>query len=211
VVAAVHYVVAFMHKRRSLERVAFLSLAAGFVLHTASLIMDWVEDGHYPLFGLRETVSFLAWTLVVAYLLTLTRYRTVALGGFTLPLVSVLTFTAMVARDSSTGATGELARSAGAPWIFPLHTTLLISAYAAFFVVFAASVMYLVQERELKHKNFGAFFHRLDGNSCSMLVAAADKHHILLLGTEKTHINIRRDIGSREMAHVFQTVGVGKG
>lgn len=161
VVAAIHYVVAFMHKRRSLERVAFMSLVAGFVLHTASLVTDWVEDGHYPLFGLRETLSFLAWTLVVAYLLTWTRYRTVALGSFTLPLVSLLTFTAMLARDSTAGATGELARSAGASWLFPLHTTLLIFAYAAFFVVFAASVMYLVQERELRHKTFGAFFHRL--------------------------------------------------
>ncbi len=161
VVAAIHYVLAFMHKRRSLERVAFLSLAAGFALHTTSLITDWVEDGRYPLFGLREALSFLAWTLVVAYLLTLTRYRTVALGSFTLPLVSILTFTAMVARDNSAGATGELARSAGSQWIFPLHTTLLLFAYAAFFVVFAASIMYLMQERALKHKNFGAFFHRL--------------------------------------------------
>ena len=161
VVAAVHYVVAFMHKRRSSERVAFMSLAAGFALHTASLVTDWVADGRYPLFGLREALSFLAWTLVVAYLLTFTRYRTVALGSFTLPLVSLLTFIAMVARDRSSVATGELTRSAGAPWIFPLHTTLLIFAYAAFFVVFAASVMYLVQERELKNKTFSAFFHRL--------------------------------------------------
>jgi cytochrome c-type biogenesis protein CcsB len=163
VVAAVHYVVAFMHKRRSSERVAFMSLAAGFALHTASLVTDWVEDGHYPLFGLRETFSFLAWTLVVTYLLSLilTRYRTLALGSFTLPLVSVLTFIAMVARDRTGAATSEITRSAGASWIFPLHTTLLIFAYAAFFVVFAASVMYLVQERELRNKTFSAFFHRL--------------------------------------------------
>lgn len=161
VVAAVHYVVAFMHKRRSSERVAFMSLAAGFAFHTASLVTDWVEDGRYPLFGMRETLSFLAWTLVVAYLLTLTRYRTVALGSFTLPLVSILTFVAMVVRERSGGATSELARSGGAPWLFPIHTTLLLFAYAAFFVVFAASVMYLVQERELRNKTFSAFFHRL--------------------------------------------------
>lgn len=161
VVAAVHYVVAFMHKRRSSERVAFMSLAAGLALHTASLITDWVEDGHYPLFGLRETFSFLAWTLVVAYLLTLTRYRTVALGSFTLPLVSILTFIALIARDKNGAASNAITGSAGAAWIFPIHTTLLLFAYAAFFVVFAASVMYLVQERELRNKTFSAFFHRL--------------------------------------------------
>lgn len=162
VVAAVHYVVAFMHKRRSSERVAFISLAAGFLLHTASLITDWVEDGRYPLFGLRETLSFLGWTLVVVYLLTLLRYRsTVALGSFTLPLVSILTFVAMIARERSTVATSEITQTGVPSWIFPFHTTLLLFAYAAFFVVFAASVMYLVQERELKNKTFSAFFHRL--------------------------------------------------
>ena len=32
---------------------------------------------------------------------------------------------------------------------------------AAFFVVFIASIMYLLQERELKLKTFSAIFHRL--------------------------------------------------
>ena len=58
VVAAIHYVLAFVNKRRAVERTAFLSLAVGFALHTASLITDWTQEGHYPLFGLRETLSF---------------------------------------------------------------------------------------------------------------------------------------------------------
>ncbi|HEX8852931.1 MAG TPA: cytochrome c biogenesis protein CcsA, partial [Pyrinomonadaceae bacterium] len=48
-----------------------------------------------------------------------------------------------------------------AAWLFPVHTTLLIFAYASFFVAFAASVMYMWQERELKRKTFSAVFHRL--------------------------------------------------
>ena len=51
--------------------------------------------------------------------------------------------------------------SFSATWLFPIHTTLLIFAYAAFFIVFMASVMYLLQERELKLKTFSAIFHRL--------------------------------------------------
>ena len=46
-------------------------------------------------------------------------------------------------------------------WLFPVHTTLFLFAYAAFFVVFLASIMYLLQERELKLKTFSAIFHRL--------------------------------------------------
>src|ERR1700704_4453317 len=157
--AAIHSILAFVNKRRSLQRVAELSIAAGFVLHTAALIADWAINGHYPLFYLRETLSFLAWTLVAAYGLVLYRYRAQAVGAFTMPLVSVLTLIAIFIRSGSAAASE--ANGLSATWLFPVHTTLLLFAYAAFFVVFMASVMYLLQERELKLKTFSAIFHRL--------------------------------------------------
>ena len=160
VVAAIHAILAFANKRRTLERITLGSLAFGFVLHTVSLVTDWTRDGHYPLFGLRETLSFLAWTLVATYSLIFYRYRAQALGSFTLPLVAVLTFLATVTRDASDVAAGAVT-DVNSAWLFPLHTTLLIFAYAAFFLVFVASVMYLLQERELKLKTFSAIFHRL--------------------------------------------------
>jgi cytochrome c-type biogenesis protein CcsB len=160
VVAAIHSILAFVNKRRTLERITMGSLAFGFVLHTISLITDWTVEGRYPLFGLRETLSFLAWTLVATYGLVIFRYRTQALGSFTLPLVAILTFIASVTRDATTAATGTVTNINSA-WLFPVHTTLLIFAYAAFFVVFISSVMYLLQERELKLKTFSAIFHRL--------------------------------------------------
>src|SRR4051812_33701070 len=82
VVAAIHAILAFVNKRRALERVSQVALSIGFVLHTTSLIIYWAQDGHYPLFGMRETFSFLAWTLAATYGLLLYRYRTqVALGS----------------------------------------------------------------------------------------------------------------------------------
>src|SRR5262247_2849150 len=74
-----------------------------------------------------------------------------------MPLVSVITFVALVIRTSTQGTPAGFSTT----WLFPIHTTLLIFAYAAFFVVFMASVMYLLQERELKLKTFSAIFHRL--------------------------------------------------
>lgn len=157
VVAAIHAVLAFVNKRRSLQRVSLWALAVGFLLHTVALSADWVIDGHYPLFNLRETLSFLAWTLAAAYAVVLYRYRTQALGVFTLPLTALLTFVAIFIEPNSANAADEFS----ATWLFPIHTTLVIFAYAAFFVVFVASLMYLFQERALKLKAFGAIFHRL--------------------------------------------------
>ena len=156
-IAAIHSILAFVNKRRTLQRVAEWSIVAGFVLHTCALIADWAIDGHYPLFGLREALSFLAWALVALYALVRYRYPTQAVGAFTMPLISALTFVALIMGTN----TSNTPASFSATWLFPIHTTLLIFAYAAFFIVFMASVMYLLQERALKLKTFGASFHRL--------------------------------------------------
>lgn len=159
VVSAIHAVLAFLNKRRALQRVSEWAMVVGFALHTAALIADWALYGHYPLFYLRETLSFLAWTLIASYALVLYRYRARPLGTVTLPLVSVLIFAAIVAH-SGTPDRAEASMMA-TTWLFPVHTTLVLFAYAAFFVVFLASAMYLLQERELKLKTFSAIFHRL--------------------------------------------------
>ena len=160
VVAAIHAVLAFVNKRKALQRVSDWAMAIGFVLHLTALIADWVIDGHFPLFYLRETLSFLAWTMVGSYALVRYRYGALAsLGSFTLPLVTILVFVAIIVNSASDGRLESNGFSA--TWLFPVHTTLLIFAYAAFFVVFVASIMYLLQERELKLKTFTAIFHRL--------------------------------------------------
>ncbi|HMF56614.1 MAG TPA: cytochrome c biogenesis protein CcsA [Pyrinomonadaceae bacterium] len=161
VIAAIHSLLAFVNKRSALERIALWTAGCGFALHTASLVIDWVQDGRYPLYGLRETLSFLAWTIVATYFIVLSRYRAQALGTFSLPLVSLLTFAVILSHEQTNGAQGAAGSSTTAAWMFPVHTTLLVFAYAAFFVVFIASVMYLLQERELKLKTFSAIFHRL--------------------------------------------------
>jgi len=155
-IAAIHSILAFVNKRAALQRVAEWSLAAGFVVHIITLLEDWTLDGHYPLFNLKETLSFLAWALVAVYGVMLYRYRAQAIGVFMMPLISVLTCAALlIPREPN--APPEFSSTL----LFPIHTTLFIFAYAAFFVVFMASVMYLLQERELRLKTFSAIFHRL--------------------------------------------------
>ena len=184
VVAAAHSILSFVNKRRAAERVARWTLGGGFAAHTAAIVADWVRDGHYPLLHLHETISFLAWTIVIAYGAALYRYRAQALGLFALPLVALLVLVSNFVYDRTPPAAGR-ALGGGTAWLFPLHTTLVVFAYAAFFVAFAASVMYLLQERELKLKTFGAIFHRLPSLSTVddiSLTAASVGFTLLTLG-----------------------------
>ncbi len=158
-VASIHAVLAFINKRRVLERVAFYSLVFGFALHTAVLIVAWIADGHYPLFGLKETLLFLAWTLVLSFWITSIRYNAQAIGSVTLPVVTLLTLTAMIVGENNSELQKVLVAQTET-WL-PVHTTIWVFAYAALFVVFVTSAMYLMQEHELKAKKFGTMFHRL--------------------------------------------------
>jgi ABC-type transport system involved in cytochrome c biogenesis permease subunit len=182
IIAAIHSILAFINKRRAVERVSFYALAFGFASHTVVLIVNWVADGHYPLFGLRESLLFLAWTLVGTYAITLHRYHVPALGSFTLPVVTLLVFAAMNLGHADSKAQKELLAQT-TTWL-PVHTTIWIFAYAALFVVFIASVMYLAQERELKAKTFSALFHRLPAlNTVNEIASTASSIGFALLTT----------------------------
>jgi cytochrome c-type biogenesis protein CcsB len=160
VTAAIHSILAFVNKRRAVERITMGALLCGFLAHTAAIVADWLGDGHYPLGSLHEAISFLAWTIVIAYAAALYRYGARALGVFALPLVSLLVLVSNFVRGRSDLVSTRVLEGEAA-WLFPIHTTLVVFAYASFFLAFAASVMYLWQERELKRKTFSAIFHRL--------------------------------------------------
>src|ERR1043166_1657144 len=145
-IAAIHSILAFVNKRRSVQRVAEWATVAGFVVHTFTLAYDWMIDGHYPLFFLRETLSFLAWASVAVYALVLYRYRAQAVGAFTMPLISILIFIALIVNPGPNSAP----ESFSATRLFPIHTTLVLFASAVFSTVFRARVILLLKNRKIK-------------------------------------------------------------
>ena len=131
-------------------------LLAGFALHCATIVTRYVEAGYTPVTNLHESVSFFAWTLVGIYFLFDLRYRLSVLGAFVCPLALVL----MVVGSAAPKVVQEINPMLDS-WWFPIHVTLAFSGNAVFTVAFVAGVMYLLQERMLKSKNFSGLYHRL--------------------------------------------------
>src|SRR4029077_6375485 len=96
------------------------------------------------------------WMLGVAFLLLVLRHRERAIGPFLIPFVILTTALGLVLPDSTSvpaeGTHGSL---------FALHVTLAILAYAAFTFSFVLSLLYLVQDRQLRHRRTGVLFARL--------------------------------------------------
>ena len=157
-----------------------LLAALGFIAHTASLSVDWFELGHFPIVNLKEVCSFIAWAIIAYYLIIIPRQKARALPIILLSCAFLLTLSSLLLPDEqlSNSLASAISASAFTQIIFPLHVTLLIFSYAAFIVTVAGGVMYLIQERELKAKRFGAAFKWLPAlNTCDEI-----SHRALTIG-----------------------------
>lgn len=131
-------------------------IAAGLSLHFADLMSRARELGSVPYRTLGGSVSFFGWMLGIAYLLLLLRHRERAMGPFLIPFVILATAIGLVLPDSASAPAVGMHGS-----VFALHVTLAILAYAAFTFSFVLSVLYLIQDRQIRLRKTGLLFARL--------------------------------------------------
>ena len=155
-VATLLYLVGVITRREALGKLAKWVLVAGFAVHCVTLLARWLATGLTPAASLYEALSFFAWALVGTYLLFDLRYRIAVLGAFVCPLALVLMIGGTAAPKQIPVANPVLDS-----WWFPVHVTLAFLGYAVFAVAAMAGVMYLLQERRVKNKQFSGLFYRL--------------------------------------------------
>lgn len=156
-VCATGLALAYLIQREELvHRLAALTTAAAWALHTLALVALAVQTGRPPLGTLPDSVSTAVWVVVLVELWIERRYDVKVLGAFVLPVVVVLSLKT-VARPAGLAQIGP---TLGGAWIW-VHITLATIGIAAFVLNFAGAVMYLLQEHQLKAKRPGTFYYRL--------------------------------------------------
>jgi cytochrome c-type biogenesis protein CcsB len=151
-----HSIFGFYQKRQVFVRIALGMVALGFVCHTLFLIVIGMERRHFPITNLPESLCFFAWCISLTFMVANFRYKINVLGAFILPLVSVLTIISQVIWEENHSIPASL-RSG---WVY-FHSSIAFLAYAAFFLTFVSGILYLIQEKELKDKNFRFLYFRL--------------------------------------------------
>jgi cytochrome c-type biogenesis protein CcsB len=152
-VGALHVLMQALTRRRLLTSWTVVATLGGFVVHTASLSQRWTEAGHFPAVGLHDGASFLAWATVLGFLVLYVRTREEALGLAIYPAVFTLVLVAYLT------PTHEHSNAMVKSLFLPIHATLAFFGYAALFLAFAMSLLYLIQERELKSRTPHAFYY----------------------------------------------------
>ncbi len=131
-------------------------MSLGFALQTWFLHLRGAALGRCPLTNFFEVLIFLAWSMVLLYLVVGTAYRLSLLGAFTSPFVFLLQVVALIAPID----TPARLLSRPDPWL-EMHAALSIIAYGAFAMAGVAGVMYVAQERQLKSHHLSSIFYEM--------------------------------------------------
>ena len=129
------------------SRLSPLLLLGGFLIHTSALGVHVFQSGYPAVTQFREALSVYSWLMVAVYLLVQLKYRLTVLGSFISPLAFLMSLAAFAFGTGSEGLPPGLKTY----WL-PLHVTLAFLGNAVFALAFGVSLMYLVQEYQLKKK-----------------------------------------------------------
>jgi ABC-type transport system involved in cytochrome c biogenesis permease subunit len=148
--AALVYLAFQFSKKDSLARAGFWLAAAGLTSHSAALILRTITSGHAPFTNMYESMSFLAWAIMLAFLIIDKKYKIPKIGAYILLIVIgivALASTPLMPKEAT-----PLVPALQSYWLW-LHVSVTMLGEAFFAVAFIASIMYLAaKEPEKKDK-----------------------------------------------------------
>ena len=121
-----------------LNRVALPAMSLGMVFHFVSLTEAVLLSGQLTLASVHNSESLLALLVMAVFMIVYLVYHTTSPGIVVFPLVFVLTFVAATT-PAAVPVTSPGMRTG---WLFA-HIALIFTGYAALFLSFGASLLYL--------------------------------------------------------------------
>ena len=183
-----------------LHRWNFLTMAIGFVLHTVFLYLRGMRIGRCPLTNPFEVQAFLAWGVVLFYLLIGPSYRVSFLGAFTAPAVLALCVVPLLAPIDVAHPAPAMRSS----WI-EFHAATALLSCGAFALAAVMSVMYLWQERQLKARRVTQSFLQLPSVEQLDVVAL----RLIIVGFALFTVGIIGGLISYRIVHQFTPLRAG--
>jgi ABC-type uncharacterized transport system permease subunit len=142
-----HTIQVALRKGGSLFRTSLAAFSMAVVLHLVALVEAGLSARRFPPEGFHNSVSLYAFLVAVVFLFVYWKYRFESLGVFVFPMVFAMTGVAAV--QAPVGPWSD--PTTRTTWLV-LHVLLVLLGYAALVLTAIASVLYLMQERQLKRK-----------------------------------------------------------
>ena len=139
--------------KRTFGLIRTLAVIAGFMIHTYALVARTVQTGQVPLTDLFEYTLFMAWALVLAYLLFF-RKRLPATGALAV-LIVVFLLLGSAAFLFYSDPSGGMMPALRSNWLY-IHVSLAALGEVFFAIGFASSLIYLLRKRSADRASLDA-------------------------------------------------------
>ena len=143
-------------QRNLLQRTGCILFLAGVIFQSAVIVWSFARTGHMPANNLHETLALVAWALVGAFLVLNLKLRVKILGVYVAPLAAFILFAASQFPSEPMQPQSLLKGF----WLV-VHIIAIFLGDAGFALACGVGILYLIQERSIKHKSRGFFFKRL--------------------------------------------------
>lgn len=145
-IAMVLYFLFLVLKKEKFAKIAGIIIGAGFLLHTAALVIRGIGAGRLPLTNQYEFATSFAWGISLCFLVFAWKYKFQALGAFVTPVIFILIgYAAMQSKEVR-----DLMPALRSNWL-GIHVSCAIISYGSFGESFAVSLMYLMRQKMQGH------------------------------------------------------------
>lgn len=192
---------ALMRNRAQPAGVIWGIVALGFLLQTTGLYLRGLEVRGCPLGNTFELFQFTGWSATALYLVVGLTFRLSLLGYFTALLSLVLTTVSLAV--PAWDATRRVGVFGGNVWI-EFHAAIALFSYGVFALLALTSIMFLLRNYSLKHKQLSGAF--------AFLPAIRDLDHIShrLLTVGVVLLSTSLLVGAAHWVRAFDTVDLAK-
>ena len=155
-IGMIGYLVYLLKSEDTIHRVALGTLLVGALVHGGAIAFQSFQRGEFAVASSPEALSFFAWVIIVVYLVVQPKLGLGVLGSFVSPLAVIFMLVSSLLPQYALPENATIKSG----WVI-FHVTVLFAANALFALAFCSSLMYLLQERQIKKKHFGFLYPRL--------------------------------------------------
>jgi len=150
--AALFYFVFMFSKKESSAKIGYKIAFVGLIIHSIALILRTIESGHAPFTNMYESLSFLAWSAIFAYILVEGKFKIRKAGPYFMLIVIALM--ALASSPLMPKEATPLVPALQSYWLW-LHVSVTLLGEAFFAFAFVTSIMFLFAESREKNGRTG--------------------------------------------------------
>jgi cytochrome c-type biogenesis protein CcsB len=147
IVATVFYFSYLLFKQDRAARFGYMFAAVGLLVHSVALIIRTIQSGHAPFTNMYESLSFLSWAVIVAYLIMEGKFNIRKAGPYL--MLMVIALMALASSPLMPQQAQPLMPALQSYWLW-LHVSVTLLGEAFFAIALVTSILYLIADSREK-------------------------------------------------------------